>query len=97
MTDCAICNEVITPWHRVVRVVAELAGRGAGDDHSDPTTWSVIEDWDTAATMHAECVRRALGLGFGVPYASAVSRLLLDEGGAPVRGPMLRVVDGEAG
>jgi hypothetical protein len=96
MAACSICNEPITPWHRVVRVVAELAFRAGGDDHSDPATWSAIEDWDTATMMHAECVERALAQGFGVPYASAVSRLLLDPAVDDV-GSRLRVIDGEGG
>ena len=97
MAACSICNEPITPWHQVVRVVAELAVRGREDDHADPATWSVIEDWDTAAMMHAQCVERALGAGYGVAYASAVSRLLLDPGVAKDAGTPLGVVDGEAG
>ena len=94
MADCAICRQPITPWHEVVRVVAELASRGQGDDHADPTRWSTIEDWDTAALMHSGCAQRALQVGFGVPYASAVSRLLLDDDAPPVAAAPLKVIDG---
>jgi len=96
MADCAICGQPITPWHQVVRVVAELAARGREDDHADPTAWSTIVDWDTAALMHSECVVRALRVGFGVPYASAVSRLLIDEDADSARGAPLEVIDGGA-
>jgi hypothetical protein len=97
MADCAICRRPITPWHQVVRVVAELARRGAGDPHSDSTGWTVIDDWDTAALMHAECVARSLGAGFAVPYASAVSRLILDHEPADGVRAALGIIDGEAG
>jgi hypothetical protein len=84
----------ITPWHKAVRVMVEVAARDRGDDPADPAGWSGIEDWDAASLMHLGCVKRARDAGARVPYDGAVSRLLLDEIEDRFAGVTLALIDG---
>lgn len=94
MTRCSICGMDITPWHKAVRVMVEVAARDRSDDPFDAAGWSRIEDWDAASLMHLGCVKHARSTGARVPYEGAVSRLLLDEIDDRFAGVTLALIDG---